>query len=89
MARSLVPLDEMSVTVGGWGGLLLLCMVILSVSIVSMILFACADDPKRRPYIGGGGCGDGGGGGCDGGGGGGCDGGGGGGGDGRFIRCWE
>ncbi|KAK2980192.1 hypothetical protein RJ640_007282 [Escallonia rubra] len=84
MARSLVPLDEMSVTMGGWGGLFLLCMVILSVSIVSMILFACADGPKKKrrsSYSGGGGCGGegGGGGGCGGGGGGGGCGGGGGG----------
>ncbi|KAK3024752.1 hypothetical protein RJ639_043695 [Escallonia herrerae] len=81
MARSLVPQDEMSVTVGGWGGLFLLCMVILSVSILSMILFACADGPEKKRRGGGGG--GGGGGGCGdggGGGGGGCGGGGGGGG---------
>ncbi|KAM1778270.1 hypothetical protein ACFX1S_039996 [Malus domestica] len=69
------------------GGLLLLCMILMSLSLISMVIFACGDSSgKPRPrgggYTGGaGGCGGGGGGGgCGGGGGGGGCGGGGGGG---------
>ncbi|XP_039015806.1 cold shock protein 2-like [Hibiscus syriacus] len=70
-------------------GLLLLSMIIFSLSVISMIIFACGDDgkPRRKTgfagsgYVGGGGGGGGGGcGGGGGGGGGGCGGGGGGGG---------
>ncbi|KAM1026796.1 hypothetical protein ACFX2A_040639 [Malus domestica] len=71
------------------GRLLLLCMILMSLSLISMVIFACGDSSgKPRPrgggYTGGaGGCGGGGGGGgCGGGGGGGgggCGGGGGGG----------
>ena len=52
---------------------LLLCMIVVSLSIISMVIFACGDSGS-----GGGGCGGGGGGGGCGGGGGGCGGGGGG-----------
>uniref|UniRef100_A0A9I9D6Q0 Uncharacterized protein n=1 Tax=Cucumis melo TaxID=3656 RepID=A0A9I9D6Q0_CUCME len=60
-------------------GLFLLSTIILSVSLISMIIFACSDSHKKKRRYGGGG----GGGGCGGdggGGGGGCGGGGGGGG---------
>ncbi|KAM1443328.1 hypothetical protein ACFX2I_039618 [Malus domestica] len=46
------------------GGLLLLCMILMSLSLISMVIFACGDSSGRpRPRPGGGGCG-GGGGGC-------------------------
>ncbi|KMT05729.1 hypothetical protein BVRB_7g166590 [Beta vulgaris subsp. vulgaris] len=64
---------------GGFEGVLaLVCLMVLSISVISMLLFVCADhfgNPRRRRRWGHGG-GDGGG---DGGGG--CGGGGGGGGD--------
>ncbi|KAL9153406.1 hypothetical protein ABFS82_10G046600 [Erythranthe guttata] len=68
------------------GFMLMLGMVVLSVSIMSILIFACADHGgsatakpprKRRPVGRGGGAGGGGGFGGDGGGGGGCGGGGG------------
>ena len=71
------------------GGLFLLCMIFMTLSIISMVIFACADHnsgsrrKKKGDLVcggcgGGGGCGCGGGG-CGGGGGGGCGCGGGGG----------
>ncbi|GMH11096.1 hypothetical protein Nepgr_012937 [Nepenthes gracilis] len=92
MARHLAAMSggdlyEAGSDVGSSGSLFLLCMVVVSVSIVSMVVFACADgfgegSPRRSGgFIGGGGGGVVGGGGCGGGGGGGgCGGGGGGGG---------
>ncbi|GAB4859667.1 hypothetical protein Ancab_011147, partial [Ancistrocladus abbreviatus] len=61
------PYDS-GVDVGSSGGLFLLCAVVVSLSIISMIVFACADGIDRRRWAGGGG----GGGACGGGGGGGC-----------------
>lgn len=57
------------------GGLFLLSVILLSISLISMVIFACGDsgDPQKKRYNGGGGgCG---GGGCGGGGCGGCGGG--------------
>ncbi|KAA8524235.1 hypothetical protein F0562_010658 [Nyssa sinensis] len=80
MARYSVALDSGNTDeVGGSGCLLLLCMVFMSLSIMSMLIFACADDPSTPSRKGGGngcmyltcgttGCGGGGGGGCSGGG---------------------
>ncbi|KAM7503813.1 hypothetical protein LguiB_002717 [Lonicera macranthoides] len=71
------------------GVIILFCMIVMSVSIISMVIFACSDSGESKPhrrshgFMGGGT--DGGGSACgggDGGGGGGGDGGGGGGGDG-------
>ncbi|GAB4859677.1 hypothetical protein Ancab_011156 [Ancistrocladus abbreviatus] len=67
------PYDS-GVDVGSSGGLFLLCAVVVSLSIISMVVFACADGIGG---VGGGASGGGCGGGC-GGGGGGCGGGGGG-----------
>ncbi|CAN6567315.1 unnamed protein product [Malus baccata var. baccata] len=56
------------------GGLLLLCMILMSLSLISMVIFACGDSSgsPRPSRPGGGGCGNGGGGcgsgGCGGGG---------------------
>ncbi|GLT48348.1 hypothetical protein SLA2020_219790 [Shorea laevis] len=47
------------------GGLFLICMIVASLSLISMVVFACGDSghkPRRRGD-GGGGCGGGGGGG--------------------------
>lgn len=65
------------VTLFNSGGVFLLSTIFLSISLISMVVFACSDShKKKKKYGGGGGCGgDGGrGGGCggDGGGGGGC-----------------
>jgi hypothetical protein len=86
MARDSVALvgahvDNVGILLESPGVILWLGMIIMSLSIISMVIFACGDDKsrKRRPGIGGvagGGCGGGGG---DGGGGGGCGGGSGGG----------
>ncbi|KAB2612617.1 loricrin-like [Pyrus ussuriensis x Pyrus communis] len=50
------------------GGLLLLCMILMSLSLVSMVILSCGDGSNEeiRPGVGGGGggCGGGGGGGC-------------------------
>ncbi|KAK3183981.1 hypothetical protein Dsin_031267 [Dipteronia sinensis] len=89
MAREILDLAE-SGSLGGdaWvGGVFLFCLVVASLSMISMVIFACGDDgtSRRRSRFGdgggggGGGCGGGDGGG-GGGGGGGCGGGGGGGG---------
>ena len=89
MAREILVLAE-SGSLGGdaWvGGVFLFCLVVASLSMISMVIFACGDDgnsgsARRRRSVGGG-CGGGGGGDCGGdggGGGGGCGGGGGGGG---------
>ncbi|KAM7498491.1 hypothetical protein LguiA_022905 [Lonicera macranthoides] len=73
------------------GVIILFCMIVMSVSIISMVIFACSDSGESKPhrrrhgFMGGGGSacgggdGGGGGGGCGGGGGGGGCGGGGGG----------
>ena len=76
MARGLGVLADAGVLLGSSNGLLLLGMIIMSITIISMVIFACGDNKawKGRAGGGGGGCG-GGGGGC-GGGGGGCGGGG-------------
>ena len=81
MARDFVALvgaheDDASDVLESTGGLLLLGMIIMSLSIISMVIFACADGiskSKIRGYNGGegGGVVAGGGGGCGGGGGGG------------------
>ncbi|OMO69315.1 hypothetical protein CCACVL1_19557 [Corchorus capsularis] len=61
MAREFVvlggngPGEEVAgfVTRGGSGGLLLLCMIVFSISIISMIVFACGDDGNSgRWHIG-------------------------------------
>ncbi|KAK9134017.1 hypothetical protein Scep_013545 [Stephania cephalantha] len=62
------------------GSLSILCMIALTLSLISMAIFACAESGKKRKKrfygggggVGGGGCGGGGGGGGCGGGGGGC-----------------
>ncbi|KAJ6736706.1 hypothetical protein OIU85_018836 [Salix viminalis] len=78
--------SEAGFLLGSSEAFLLLCMIVVSLSIISMVIFACGDsnsDGDRRHGQGGhggGGCGGGGGDGCCGGGGGGCDGDGGGGG---------
>ena len=91
MAREILVLAE-SGSLGGdaWvGGVFLFCLVVASLSMISMVIFACGDDgtsgsaQRRRSGDGGGGYGGSRGGACggDGGsGGGGCGGGGGGGG---------
>ncbi|XP_054817132.1 transcription factor tasR-like [Prosopis cineraria] len=62
------------------GTFMLLAMIVVSVSVISMVVFACGDNsPRTRRRWGGGGVGGGGGGCGGGGGGGGCGGGGGGG----------
>ena len=76
MARDLGVLADAGILLGSTNGLLLLCMIIMSLSIISMVIFVCGDS-DRRPYRGGGGGAAGGG--CGGGGGGGGCGGGGGG----------
>ena len=65
-------IDDASILLETPSGLLLLGMIIMSLSIISMVIFACGDGSKKRRggVGGGGGCG-GGGGGCGGGGGGG------------------
>jgi len=83
MARDFVVLvgaahvDDPSVVLEGSSCLFLLAMIIMSLSIISMLIFACGDEGKvarKSGYNGGGGgCG---GGGCGGGGCGGCGGGG-------------
>uniref|UniRef100_A0A803L3G5 Glycine-rich protein n=1 Tax=Chenopodium quinoa TaxID=63459 RepID=A0A803L3G5_CHEQI len=97
--RLLSSLNGDHIPSGGGGGfeliesaqgvLVLLCLMVVSISIISMLVFACADDgeprKKRSGYVGGtftsgyGGGSGGVGGGCGSGGGGGCGGGGGGG----------
>uniref|UniRef100_A0A2P2NJL8 Uncharacterized protein n=1 Tax=Rhizophora mucronata TaxID=61149 RepID=A0A2P2NJL8_RHIMU len=54
--------------VGGSGGLLLLCMVVVSLSIISTVMFACGDNGSSSPSKPkqGGGCGTGCGAGCGG-----------------------
>ncbi|KAK9225250.1 hypothetical protein WN943_010291 [Citrus x changshan-huyou] len=95
MARELLVLAAAAHAESNFGGIFLLCMVVASFSMISMVIFACGDDgsPKKNRTSGGfvgggaglGGLGGAGGGGCGGGGGGcgggGCGGGGGGGGD--------
>lgn len=85
MGRELSVLAAAAHAESNFGGIVLLCMVVASISMISMVIFACGDDghPKRHRTNGGfapggGGCGGGGGGGCGGGGcgGGGCGGGG-------------
>ncbi|XP_038682034.1 ctenidin-1-like [Tripterygium wilfordii] len=94
MARALVVSGGHSdaFMVGNFGGLMIMLgMVFVSLSIISMVIFACGDDNESGGsgggggggggvgvMAGGGGCGGGGGGGGCGGGGGGCGGGGGG-----------
>ncbi|KAK9265915.1 hypothetical protein L1049_021409 [Liquidambar formosana] len=90
MARDFVYLgsshaDEVGLVQQTSGSLILFCMIIMSLSIISMVIFACGDSgsgspSKKRRDDGGGGGGGGCGGGDGGGGGGGCGGGGGGGG---------
>ncbi|KAJ6333503.1 hypothetical protein OIU77_009385 [Salix suchowensis] len=82
--------SETGFLLGSSEAFLLLCMIVVSLSIISMVIFACGDSSGgirhgRGGYAGGGGGCGGGGGGCGGGGGGGgggCGGGGGGGGGG-------
>ena len=78
MARGLGVLVDAGVLLGSSSGLLLLGMIIMSIPIISMVIFACGDNKAWKKRVGGGGCGGGGrgGGGCCGGGGGGCGGGG-------------
>ncbi|KAM4093855.1 hypothetical protein ACB094_06G150500 [Castanea mollissima] len=82
MARtfdSVRMLADVGVLLGSSSGQLLLGTIIMSIPIISMVIFACVDSKAqmRRGGVGGGGCG-GGGGGYRGGGGGYGDGGGGG-----------
>ncbi|KAF9672368.1 hypothetical protein SADUNF_Sadunf11G0034400 [Salix dunnii] len=67
--------SEAGFLLGSSGAFLLLCMIVVSLSIISMVIFACGDSNSDRGRKGG----NGGGGGCGGGGGGGVCGGGGGG----------
>lgn len=77
MGRELLVLAGAAHAESNFGGVFLLCMVVASISMISMVIFACGDDghPKRHRTSGGfapggGGCGGGGcgGGGCGGGG---------------------
>ncbi|KAK2642620.1 hypothetical protein Ddye_024383 [Dipteronia dyeriana] len=84
MAREILVLAE-SGSLGGdaWvGGVFLFCLVVASLSMISMVIFACGDDGTsvRKGGYGGAGAGAAGAGAVSGGGGGGCGGGGGGGG---------
>ena len=80
MAREFVVREgsvhsEAGFLLGSSEAFLLLCMVVVSLSIISMVIFACGDSNSGggRPNTGGAGaCGGGGGGACGGGGGGGC-----------------
>ncbi|KAJ0111635.1 hypothetical protein Patl1_02445 [Pistacia atlantica] len=84
MARELLVIDGSGPAGSNFGGLFLLCVVVASFSMISMVIFACGDSDStskkdrrgRGGLVGGGGCGGGGGGG------GGCRGGDGGGGGG-------
>ncbi|KAG2685936.1 hypothetical protein I3843_10G143200 [Carya illinoinensis] len=72
--------DELGVALKSSNGLLLVGMVVMSLSIISMVIFACGNDNNdkgRGGGCGGGGCGSAGGGGGGGGGGYGSGGGGG------------
>ncbi|KAJ0014499.1 hypothetical protein Pint_19559 [Pistacia integerrima] len=80
MARELFVIDGSVPAGSNFGGLFLLCAVVASVSMISMVIFACGDSTSGKRRSGGGGGGGGGGG--DGGGGCGDGGGGGGGGGG-------
>ncbi|EOX92862.1 Uncharacterized protein TCM_001723 [Theobroma cacao] len=68
MARELVNLGGSGAggEAGVSGGLFLLCMIVFSLSIISMVIFACGDNnsgkPRHNHGAGGGGCGCGGGG---------------------------
>lgn len=53
--------DDTGIALESSGGLLLLGMIIMSLSIISMLIFACADGISRRGGAGGGGGDDGGG----------------------------
>ena len=66
MARGLGVLVDAGVLLGSLSGLLLLGMIIMSIPIISMVIFACVDNKAKKRRAGGGG-----GGGCGGGGGGG------------------
>ncbi|KAL8507879.1 hypothetical protein ACS0TY_018432 [Phlomoides rotata] len=93
MARLLVSTYEAAGSLFMSSGLMLMFgMLVVSISIMSLLIFVCADDGSGKPHrkthhggdgggaaCGGDGGGGGGGGGCGGGGGGGCGGGGGGG----------
>ncbi|KAE8075718.1 hypothetical protein FH972_014411 [Carpinus fangiana] len=50
--------DDAGIALGSSGGLLLLGMIIMSLSIISMLIFACGDDnsgtPRNRQRFGGG-----------------------------------
>ena len=70
MARALGVLADAGVLLGSLSGLLLLSMIIMSIPIISMDIFACVANKGKKRRAGGGG-GGGGGGGCGGGGGGG------------------
>ncbi|PQP93302.1 hypothetical protein Pyn_41258 [Prunus yedoensis var. nudiflora] len=63
--------EELGIMQDNSGGILLLCMILMSLSLISMVIFACGDDEgsskKRYGGGGGGGCGGGGGGGGGGG----------------------
>lgn len=74
MARELLVLAGAVHAESYFGGILFLCMVVASVSMISVVIFACGDDSNPKKHWsggGGGGCGGGGGGGggCGGGGG--------------------
>jgi hypothetical protein len=59
--------DDAGITLESSGGLLFLGMIIMSLSIISMLIFACGDDNSGKPHNrqstggGGGGCSGGGG----------------------------
>ena len=84
MAREILVLSDSRLGGNAWvGGVFLFCLIVASLSMISMVIFACGDDgtsrERRRSRFGdggGAGCGGDGDGGCDGGGG--CGGGGGG-----------
>ena len=53
-------IDDMGILLGSSSGLLLLGMIIMSIPIISMVIFACGDNKAWKKRVGGGGCGGGG-----------------------------
>ncbi|KAI5338074.1 hypothetical protein L3X38_017345 [Prunus dulcis] len=54
--------EELGLMQDNSGGIFLLCMILMSLSLISMIIFACGDaeGPSKKGYGGGGGVGGGG-----------------------------
>ena len=55
MARDLGVLADAGILLGSTNGLLLLCMIIMSLSIISMVIFVCGDFDDSHHGGGGGG----------------------------------